>query len=157
MNEVWVVEELGPSDANDIENLFGIVWQNAREYPEEWREKRMLSVEEIIEEMKSGYRYFGIRLGEIIVGIYKVRIQGDACHGEHQSIHPSCRAAGLAKAMYDQFLGFAIETNCKRNVVNVLIGHEIGERCVKSYGFRKVGEPFEQCKGMLVQRFEREV
>lgn len=152
-----MVEELGPSDAKDIENLFRIVWPNAKEYPEEWRDKRMLSGDEVIEEMKSGYRYFGIKLGERIVGTYKVRIQGDACHGEHQSIHPSCRAVGLAKAMYDQFLDLARKTNCKRNVVNVLIGHEIGERCVKGYGFSKVGEPFEQCKGMLVQRYEREV
>ncbi|MFQ6128170.1 MAG: GNAT family N-acetyltransferase [Thermoplasmata archaeon] len=157
MGEEWVVEELSPSDARDIENLFKIVWAKATEYPEEWRKRRMLSAKEIIEEMERGYRFFGIRLGERIVGVYKARIRGDACYGEHQSIHPRCRAAGLAKAMYDQFLDFARKTNCGKNVVNILIGHQISERCVRRYAFHKVGEPFEQCEGMLVQRYEREV
>jgi len=157
MNEEWVVEELGPSDAKDVEGLFRVVWPQAKKYPEEWRRKRMLSAEEIIEEMKSGFRYFGMRLEGRIVGVYKARICGDICFGEHQSIHPECRAAGLAEAMYDQFFELADRTNCRKNVVNILIGHGIGELCVRRYSFQKVGEPFEQSKGMLVQRYEREV
>ncbi|MFQ5909812.1 MAG: GNAT family N-acetyltransferase [Thermoplasmata archaeon] len=157
MSEEWVVEELGPLDAMDIEDLFRIVWPRADEYPEEWRTKRMLSADEVVEEMEGGFRYFGIRLGERIVGVYKARIRREACHGEHQSIHPRCREAGLAKAMYDQFIDLAKKTNCRKNVVNILIGHEMSERCVRRYSFQKVGEPFEQCEGMWVQRYEREV
>ncbi|MFQ6106862.1 MAG: GNAT family N-acetyltransferase [Thermoplasmata archaeon] len=156
MNDDWVVEELEPADAKEIECLFRTVWSQAEEYPEEWRRKRQLTAEEITEEMESGYRYFGIRLGDGIVGVYKARIRGEACHGEHQSIHPRCRAAGLARAMYDQFIDLAKRANCRKNVVNILIGHRISERCVRRYSFKRVGEPFEQCRGMLVQRYERE-
>jgi hypothetical protein len=157
MTRDWVVEELGPADAGDVETLFRTVWTQAKEYPEEWRKKRMLKAEEIVDEMETGYRYFGIRLEGRMVGVYKARILGDVCQGEHQSIHPQCRAEGLSKAMYDQFIDLASEVNCKRNAVYVLIGHEIGERCVGRYSFKKVGEPFEQCSGMLVQRYERSV
>lgn len=151
------MEELGPSDAKDVEGLFRVVWPQAKEYPEEWRRKRMLSAEEIVEEMESGYRYFGMRLEGRIVGVYKARIRGDICFGEHQSIHPECRVAGLAEAMYDQFFELAERTNCRKNVVSILIGHGIGELCVGRYSFQKAGEPFEQSKGMLVQRYEREI
>lgn len=157
MNEEWVVEEFGPADAKDVEDLFRAVWPQAKEYPEEWRRKRMLSAEEIVGEMESGHRYFGIVLDERIVGVYKARIRGDTCFGEHQSIHPGCRAAGLAEAMYDQFFELGKRTNCRKNVVNILIGHGIGELCVRRYSFQKVGEPFEQAKGMLVQTYEREI
>lgn len=157
MTEEWVVEELTPADASDVEELFRIVWTQATEYPEEWRRRRMLTSAQIVKEMEAGYRYFGIRLGERVVGVYKARILEDVCRGEHQSIHPKCRAAGLARAMYDQFLGLAKEANCSKNVVNILIGHDIGERCVRKYSFRRAGEPFEQSEGMLVQRYERDV
>jgi hypothetical protein len=157
MTRDWVVEELGPSDINDIETLFRTVWPQAVEYPEEWRKKRMLKAEEIVKEMESGYRYFGIRLEARLVGVYKAKITGDICQGEHQSIHPRCRAGGLAKAMYDQFIELAASTSCRKNVVNVLIGHATSERCVQRYSFRAAGEPFEQCPGMRVQRYERSV
>ena len=117
----------------------------------------VMTPDEIVGEMKSGHLYFGIALDEMIVGVYKARIRGDMCFGEHQSIHPSCRAAGLAEAMYDQFFELAKRTNCRKNVVNILIGHGIGELCVRRYSFQKVGEPFEQAEGMLVQRYERQI
>jgi hypothetical protein len=157
MTSDWVVEELGQPDAEDIETLFKTVWSQATEYPPEWRKKRMLKADEIVEEMKTGFHYFGIRLEGRLVGVYKARIRGDICQGEHQSIDPRCRAGGLAKAMYDQFIDLATKANCRTNAVNILIGHETSERCVRRYSFKKVGEPFEQCRGMLVQRYERSV
>jgi len=59
--------------------------------------------------------------------------------------------------MYRQLLEFAREKGFKRVVVNILPQQEASLRCVQRLGFRKRGEPWEQCRGMWVQTYEKEV
>ena len=153
----YKVEEFTEEDAEEISELTKIVWPKALEYPEEWRRKRILTREQVVEEMRKGYRFFGVRLDGKIVGFYKLSRVGDACFGEHQTIHPSYRGRGLALAMYEQFLEYAKKNGFKRALVNVLTTQIASIKCVTKFGFKKKGEPYEQAKGMLVQMYEKEV
>lgn len=152
-----IIEEFGEEDCQELERLFEIVWLSAVEYPKHWRKKRMLTADQIVEEMRKGIRFFGVREGVRIVGVYKARVTKEECFGEHQSILPSYRGSGIASLMYDQFKSLAKEMGCRRNAVNVLVGHKPTLRLVEKHGFHKVGKPFEQSPGMLVQRYERPV
>ncbi len=152
--EIRVIE-FTEEDADEISELFRQVWPLANEYPESWRKKRMYTPDQIISDMRSGYHYFGSRLQGQIVGVYKAIITDDGLYGEHQTVRPECRATGLASAMYIQFAEYGRTHRCKRNYCNILVGQEIGEKLMKKYGFRLWGEPFEQDKGMLVQKYER--
>lgn len=152
-----IVEEFGEEDCEELERLFKTVWPTATEYPEHWRKSRMLGSAQILEEMRSGCRFFGVRDKGKIVGVYKARITENECFGEHQSILSSYRGSGIASLMYDQFKNLAKENGCRINIVNVLIGQEPTLRLVEKHGFHKVGRPFEQSPGMPVQRFERQV
>jgi L-amino acid N-acyltransferase YncA len=151
------VIELTEDDAEAIEQLFKDVWPHATEYPEQWRKSRILSKEVIIDEIRGGYHYFGIKVEGKLAGLYKALISAEGCFGEHQSIDPKLARRGMGGAMYKQFIEFAKEMGCKRNFCNILIGQIPSEKLVKKFGFRKVGEPYEQAKGMLVQMYEREV
>ncbi len=155
--ETYHVIELTEDDAEAIEQLFKAVWPYATEYPEQWRKNRMLSKQAIIDEMRSGYHYFGIKVEGKLAGLYKALISPEGCFGEHQSIDPKLARRGMGGAMYKQFIEFAKEMGCKRNFCNILIGQIPSEKLVKKFGFRKLGEPYEQAKGMLVQMYEREV
>ncbi|TDA32481.1 MAG: hypothetical protein DSO04_02160 [Hadesarchaea archaeon] len=151
------VERLQPSDAPEIERLFREVWPRATEYPEEWRRKRAIPREKILEEMEKGVYYFGIRKEGKLVGVYKAVPRGEEVLGEHQAVAPEWRGRGLAVAMYRQLLEFAREKGFKRVVVNILPDQAASRRCVDQLGFRKRGEPWEQCRGMWVQTYEKEV
>jgi L-amino acid N-acyltransferase YncA len=153
----YKVEEFTEKDAGELSELMKEVWPKALEYPEEWRKKRTLSREQVVEEMKKGYHYFGVRLDGKIVGFYKLSIVGDACFGEHQTIHPTYRGRGLASAMYEQLIQYAKQKGCKRVFVNILTSQIASIKCVNKFGFKKKGEPYEQAKGMLVQMYEKEV
>jgi GNAT superfamily N-acetyltransferase len=161
--ELWerimrLVEELSSADAPQIEKLFAEVWLgDAEEYPLEWRKRRALRREEILDEMKSGYHYFGIRIDGVLACVYKALITGDVLFGEHLSVSPIHQGKGLASLMYEHFLEFAKKSRCKKVRANILVGHEINERFVRKYGFEKSGEPFYQAKSMLVQAWERQV
>ncbi len=159
MTEHWkdVIVEFDESDCDELSSLFEIVWPTATEYPEHWRMKRMLTSEQVAEEMRQGFRFFGARDEGRIVGVYKARIIGDDCFGEHQTILRSHRGSGLGSLMYDQFKCLAKKEGCEINSVNALVGQDATLRMIEKHGFRKVGKPFEQSPGMLVQRFEREV
>ncbi len=151
------VVQLGKEDATDISALYKAVWLKAYDYPEEWREKRAMSEEEIEKDMDSGYLFFGVHARSELVGVYKVSITERGCYGEHQAVLPEYQNQGVAYAMYEQFLEFAKANNCKVNYVNILAGNEPCERAMKKYNFYKTGEPWEQSKGMLVQTYERKV
>jgi len=159
MTEDWrnVIEEFDEGDSQELERLYKAVWPTASDYPEHWRRKRMLSSEEIVEEMEQGFRFFGARDGDRIVGVYKAMIlQGD-CFGEHQTILHSHRGTGIGSLMYDQFIDLARREGCRINSVNALVDQKPTLRMIEKHGFSKVGEPFEQSPGMPVQRFERQV
>ncbi|MFX1561652.1 MAG: GNAT family N-acetyltransferase, partial [Promethearchaeota archaeon] len=130
-------------------------WPLATEYPEHWRKKRMYAPEQIIEDMRNGYHYFGSRFHGKIVGVYKAIITEKGLYGEQQSVLPECRASGLASAMYLQFAKYGRAHGCKRNYCNVLVGHEAGEKLMHKFGFSPWDEPYEQSEGMLVQMYER--
>ena len=152
--EIRIVE-FKETDAVEISELFKQAWSLATEYPEEWRQKRMYSPEQIVEDMKNGYHYFGARLGGKIMGLYKAIITEKGLFGEQQTVHPSCRATGLASAMYMQFADYGIQNDCHRNYCHILVGQEASEKLMIRFGFRPWGEPFEQIEGMLVQTYER--
>jgi GNAT superfamily N-acetyltransferase len=152
--EIRIIE-FTEDDAVEISELFRQVWPLALDYPEHWRKKRMYTPEQIVQDMKAGYHYFGSRLQGKIVGVYKAIITEKGLYGEHQSVRPDCRNTGLASAMYIQFAEYGREHGCMRNYCNILIGQETGERLMKKYGFRPWGEPYEQDIGMLVQMYER--
>ncbi|MHA3964365.1 MAG: N-acetyltransferase family protein [Candidatus Thorarchaeota archaeon SMTZ1-45] len=152
--EIRVIE-FEEEDANDIAELFRQVWPLAVEYPEHWRKKRIYTPEQIINEMRNGFHFFGSRLQGQIVGVYKAKITDKGLYGEHQTVRPECRATGLASAMYIQFAEYGRAHGCKRNYCNILVGQEIGEKLMKKFGFRPWGEPYEQAEGMLVQMYER--
>ncbi|MHA1742571.1 MAG: GNAT family N-acetyltransferase [Candidatus Thorarchaeota archaeon] len=152
--EIKIVE-FTEEDAEEISELFRTVWPLETDYPESWRKKRMYTPEQIIEEMRSGYHYFGARLRGRIVGVYKAKITEKGLYGEHQTVLPSCRSSGLASAMYIQFAEYARAHGCKRNYCNILVGNKVGEHLMRKFGFRPWGEPYEQDEGMLVQMYER--
>ncbi len=152
--EIRIIE-FGERDAEELSQLMKEVWPLATEYPEEWRQKRMYSIDQIIEDMNSGQHYFGSRLEGKIVGFYKAIITEKGLFGEHQTVKPMCRGTGLASAMYIQFAEYGRAKGCKRNYCNILVGQDVGERLMKRFGFTPWGEPFEQYEGMLVQTYER--
>jgi len=151
------IVEFGEEDARDISRLFMEVWPLATEYPESWREKRSYSSKQIVEEMRASYHYFGSRLKGRIVGVYKAKITEKGFFGEHQTVSPSCRASGLASAMYIHFIEYARSHGCSRNYCNILVGQDVGMRLMHKFGFRPWGDPYEQQPGMLVQMYERPV
>ena len=153
--EEIIIVEFTEDDAIEISELFSQVWPLATEYPEHWRKKRMYTPDQIADDMKTGYHYFGSRLGGKIVGLYKAKITEKGLFGEHQTVRPECRATGLASAMYIQFAEYGRANGCKRNYCNILVGQEVGEKLMKKYGFRPWGEPYEQSEGMMVQMYER--
>jgi GNAT superfamily N-acetyltransferase len=152
-----VMEEFGEEDCAELERLYRTVWPTAVDYPEHWRKRRMLTADQVAEEMRNGIRFFGVRDEGKIVGVYKARISEEECFGEHQTILPSHRGSGIASLMYDQFKGLARAKGCRINSVNVLTGQKPTLKLVEKHGFHKVGDPFEQSPGMLVQRYERRV
>ncbi|MCK4445355.1 MAG: GNAT family N-acetyltransferase [Thermoplasmata archaeon] len=159
MTEHWrdVIVEFDESYSEELSYLFETVWPTATDYPEHWRKKRMLTSEQVAEEMGQGVRFFGARDEGRIMGVYKARILKDDCFGEHQTILESHRGSGLGSLMYDQFKDLARREGCRINSVNALVGQDPTVKMIEKHGFHKVGEPFEQSRGMLVQRFEREV
>lgn len=154
--EIKIIE-FTEEDAEEISRLFRQVWPLAKEYPKHWREKRMYTPQQIIEEMRSGYHYFGSRLGGKIVGVYKAIITEKGLFGEHQTVSPMCRASGLASAMYMQFEQYAREHECPRVYCNILVGQTTSEHLMKKFGFKPWGKPYEQAPGMLVQMYEKPV
>ncbi len=152
--EIRIIE-FTVDDAAEISELFQQAWPLAIEYPETWRNSRMYTPAQIIEEMENGYHYFGARLQGQIVGVYKAKLTEKGLFGEQQTVHPSCRASGLASAMYMQFAEFGKVNGCKRNYCNILVGQDAGERLMNKFGFAPWGEPFEQIEGMLVQTYEK--
>ena len=152
--EIRIVE-LTEDDAEEISALFRHVWPMAEDYPEIWRKKRMYTREQVLEDMKNGYHYFGSRLQGRIVGLYKAKITDKGLFGEHQTVAPACRTSGLASAMYIQFAEYGRAHGCTRNYCNILVGQEASERLMERFGFRQWGEPYEQIEGMLVQMYER--
>lgn len=150
------IEEFTEKDAEELEGVFKKAWSQSYEYPEEWRKKRQIKKEKIISEMHSGYHFFGARnLQGIITGVYKLVVTDEGCFGEHQSILPEYTGQGIASAMYEQFIAYAEAHKCKKNYVNILLMHKASVYLVEKFGFSKVGEPFEQAKGMKVQQYER--
>ncbi|MHA2003779.1 MAG: N-acetyltransferase family protein [Candidatus Thorarchaeota archaeon] len=149
------IVELTDKDAEEISALFRHVWPMAEDYPEIWRKKRMYTGEQVLEDMKNGYHYFGSRLHGRIVGLYKAKITDKGLFGEHQTVVPACRTSGLASAMYIQFAEYGRAHGCERNYCNILVGQEASERLMERFGFRAWGEPYEQIEGMLVQMYER--
>jgi GNAT superfamily N-acetyltransferase len=147
------VEELSEDDAPHIEWLFKEVWPKATEYPEKWREMRVINRKQIMDEMNNGFRYFGIRMNGRIVGLYKALRVGDTLIGENQAVHPAHRRRGLAKAMYKHFIQFAKEVGCRRILVNILPSQVASEKLVKEFGFKKIRE-YEQIPEMLVHLYE---
>ncbi|TFG98022.1 hypothetical protein E4H12_07195 [Candidatus Thorarchaeota archaeon] len=152
--EIRIIE-FGEEDAKEISDLFRQVWPLANEYPEHWRKKRMYTVDQIRQDMKDGFHYFGSRLQGSIVGVYKAKITEKGLFGEHQTVRPECRTSGLASAMYLQFAEYGIRNGCQRNYCNILVGQEVGERLMKKFRFVPWGEPYEQTIGMMVQMYER--
>ncbi len=153
----YSVEELTKEDAKEIEKLYKEVWLKAYEYPEGWRRKRAYSEKQIKEDMDNGYHYFGVRIKGKLVGVYKASITPYGCFGEQQAILPEYNGMGIASAMYRQFIEFARKNKCERNYVNILVGQKSSERLMEKFSFRKVGKPYEQYPGMLVQMYERKV
>lgn len=149
------IVELSEEDAEEISELFRHVWPLAEEYPEHWRKKRMYTAEQVIDDMRDGYHYFGSRLHGRIVGLYKAKVTDKGLFGEHQTVAPACRSSGLASAMYIQFAEFGRANGCERNYCNILVGQDTSERLMKRFGFRPWGNPYEQAEGMLVQLYER--
>lgn len=75
------VRELSEQDAAQIETLFKKVWSSAYDYPEKWRKQRTLTKEQISKEMQNHYHYFGIKINNKLVGLYKALITG---HGSSE-------------------------------------------------------------------------
>ncbi|MFQ6126746.1 MAG: GNAT family N-acetyltransferase [Candidatus Heimdallarchaeota archaeon] len=146
------VEEFTLEDAPAIAQLLQRVWSSVTEYPPTWRERRMLSAEEIHQEMQEGdFRYFGIRTEGHIVGVYKLSI-GKEILGEHQAVDPAYRRKGLARLMYEQFLELGRQLG-KPNCINLLVTNKKMIAFVTRLGFRPSGDPYEQDPGMFVQKF----
>jgi len=151
------VKELSETDAPEIEALLKKVWSTAYEYPENWRKRRILTRVEIAREMQKGFHYFGVRMDDGLVGLYKALITENGLFGEHQSVDPDYRGFGLATAMYRQFIRFAKENNCKKVYVNTLTDQIATIKIMEKMGFHKKGPEYEQAKGMGVQMYEKNV
>jgi len=156
MNETHV-KELTKEHAPQIEVLFKKVWSTAYEYPAEWRKARILTKEQILNEMNMGYHYFGVIINDKLVGFYKAKVTDDGLFGEHQSVDPDYKGIGLATAMYHQFIKFAKENNCKKVYVNTLVNQAPSIKILKKMKFRKRGQEYEQAKSMKVQTYEKDV
>lgn len=152
-----LVLQLSENDASDIRTLLKKVWSNAYEYPEEWRNKRILTRKQISKEMKQGYHYFGVRVDSKLVGVYKALVTDEGLLGEHQSVDPDHRGLGLATNMYHQFVKFAKKHNCKKVYVNALVNQPSTTKILVQLGFQKKGREYEQEKGMKVQMYEKTV
>lgn len=153
------VIKLNKKGAKDVSALFKEVWSTSYDYPEEWREKRAMSEEEVKKEMESGYFFFGVRMeskGKLL-GAYKVSVAEKGCFGEQVSVLPGYRNRGAASAIYEHFINFGNEHKCKVNYVNILVDSEPCKRVMEKYNFHKTGEPWEQSRGMLVQTYERKM
>ncbi len=151
------VKELYKADISEIESLLKTVWSTAFEYPKDWRERRMLTQEQILQEIQRGYHYFGIRINGKLAGLYKAIITKDGLLGEHQAVDPNFRGQGLATAMYYQFMDFCKQNNCGKVYVNVLSKQTASIKIMEKLGFQKSGKEYEQAKGMLVQIYEKKV
>ena len=151
------VIQLSKADSGDIAALYKAVWLKAYDYPVKWRLTRAMSDAEIKKEMDSGYFFFGLRLDDRLVGVYKASITERGCYGEQQAVLPEYRNRGVADEMYKQFLEFGKANKCPVNYVNILVDYKPGERAMKKYKFYKAGEPWEQSPGMLVQTYERKI
>ena len=147
--------ELTPEDALDISQLMALVWPNSKHIPAEWRQKRVLSPEQIIKEMQAGYHYFGARIEGQITGFYKTYLMPEGLLGEHQTVHPDFRHRGLVRAMYQQFITYAQELKAPANLCNILTVHTTMRALVESIGFQPEGDPYEQSPGMSVQLYKR--
>jgi hypothetical protein len=147
--------ELTPEDALDISQLMALVWPNSKHIPAEWRHKRVLSPEQIIDEMQAGYHYFGVRIEGQIAGFYKTYLMPEGLLGEHQTVHPDFRHRGLVRAMYRQFITYAQELKAPANLCNILTAHATMRALVESIGFQPEGDPYEQSPGMSVQLYKR--
>jgi GNAT superfamily N-acetyltransferase len=122
---------LGKEDAKAISAVYREVWLHAYEYPKEWREKRAMSEAEVMNEMNSGYFFFGVHINGKLAGVYKASLTERGCYGEQQAVLPEYREQGVAYAMYEQFLEFGKANHCTVNYVNILIGNEPCERALK--------------------------
>jgi GNAT superfamily N-acetyltransferase len=149
--------KLGKEDAKDISELYNEVWPKAYDYPVEWRNKRVMTDEEVKNTMDSGYFFFGVRIDGKLSGVYKASVTEQGAFGEQQAVLPEYRDQSVASAMYEQFYEFAKANKCKTNYVNILAGNVPCERAMEKFDFFKTGEPWEQSKGMLVQTYERKV
>ncbi len=149
------IEELTPEDAPEISQLMSLVWPESIHIPAEWRHKRVLSPEQIIDEMQTGFHYFGARLEGQIAGFYKTYLKPEGLLGEHQTVHPDFRHRGLVRAMYRQFIAYACELKAPANLCNILYKHNTMRELVESFGFQPENEPYEQAPGMLVQLYKR--
>ncbi len=149
------IVEFTEADAPELASLIRVVWSQAKEYPPEWRRKRCLKAEEIIEEMRRGYQYFGARHEGQITGFYKTLQTPDGLLGEHQTVHPKFRHRGLVRAMYRQFLTYARQLRTPSNYCNILVSQKRMCQLVESLGFKPEGQPYEQSPGMLVQLYRR--
>jgi len=149
------IVEFGEEDAPELAELFAAVWPHAEEYPPAWRRKRCLTPQQIVEEMRIGYHYFGARLEGRIAGVYKALLTLKGCLGEHQTVHPDFRRRGLVRAMYHQFIEFARRHGAPCNYCNILVSQRGMRRLVEAFGFRPQGPPYEQAPGMLVQLYLR--
>jgi len=149
------IKELTIEDAIEIAQLMALVWPKSTHIPVEWRRSRVLSPEQIINEMTSGYHYFGARIQNQIAGFYKTILKDEGLFGEHQTVHPNFRHRGLVRAMYRQFITYAKELKAPANLCNILYDHDTMRQLVESFGFQPDGEPYEQAPGMLVQLYKR--
>lgn len=151
------VKELHETDIPEIEALLKVVWSTAFEYPQDWREKRILNKEQILQEMHKGYHYFGIRISGKFAGLYKAVVTKNGLFGEHQAVDPNYRGRGLATAMYLQFIEFCRQNNCEKVYINVLAKQTASIKIMKKLGFQKSGKEYEQAKSMLIQIYEKKV
>ena len=147
--------EFTEADAPEISDLFTKVWPFAEEYPPTWRQKRCITSSQIIEEMRSGYHYFGARINGNIAGLYKAHMTPKGFLGEHQTVHPDYRHKGLVRAMYRQFITYAREEGAVANLCNILISQVSMCELVEGFGFQPQGPPYEQASGMMVQLYVR--
>ncbi len=147
--------EFTETDANELAELMALVWTEATHIPLEWRQRRILTPEQIVTEMKEGYQYFGTRLEGLIAGFYKTFPKPEGLYGEHQTVHPHYRQRGLVRAMYRQFIALAHKLEVPSNLCNILYNHETMRQLVESFGFQPEGEPYEQAHGMRVQLYKR--
>jgi len=147
--------KLTQADALEISQLMNLVWSQAIHIPSDWRQKRILTPEQIIKEMESNYHYFGARIEGRIAGFYKTLLKPEGLLGEHQTVHPDFRHRGLVRAMYRQFIAYAQELEAPANLCNILYDHETMRALVESFGFQPEGEPYEQTSEMRVQLYKR--